>query len=76
MDLTVYVAKDEKTAEEIAKLLGMDVIIIHRDIDKKTFNAVITELKRTIRKNTKAGLKTFVYLQYGGHAVIDNKGFT
>ena len=34
-DLTVYVAKDEKTAKKIAKLLGMDVIIIHRDIDKK-----------------------------------------
>ena len=48
-DLTVYLADDEKNAKEIAKLLGMEVIIIHKDIDKKKFNAVIKELKEMIK---------------------------
>lgn len=75
-DLTVFLAEDEKTAKEIAKELGMDVIIIHNDIDKTKFNAVIRELRRLIELNAEAGLKTFVYLQYGGHAVGDDKGLT
>ena len=47
-DLTVYVANDEQIAKEIAKELGMDVIIIHNDIDKTKFNAVVRELRNLI----------------------------
>ena len=67
--------EDEKIAAEIAKLLGMTVMH-HRDIDKKRFNDVIKELKKIIRENAKADLKTFLYLQFGGHAVVDSKGLT
>ena len=29
---------------------------------------------KLIRKNSKAGKKTFIYFQYGGHAFLDNVG--
>ena len=68
-DLTKYVAKDEKDAEEIAKNLGMTVWKQCRDINRKQFDLVIVELTKLIRRNSKEGKKTFVYFHYGGHGV-------
>ena len=72
-DITPYLINDERTAGEIAKLLGMTAMH-HRDIDKRKFNDVMSELKKLILKNAKAGFKTFLYLQFSGYAVEDKNG--
>lgn len=66
-DITQYVNSDETCAEEIARNLRMNILKQCRDIDHDQFIEVFKELSKLIKKNSKAGLKTFVYLQYGGH---------
>ena len=34
------------------------------------------ELVKLVRANAKAGKRTFVYFQYGGHGFIDDEGST
>ena len=60
-DLTEFLVKDEQSVKEIAKNLGMKVLIHHRDIDYAQFLQVIKKLKKLIVENAKAGKKTFVY---------------
>ena len=68
-DLSQFLIEDEKNVAEIAKNLRMTIVKHHRDIDFDQFQEVITELSNFIRKNKAAGKKTFVYFQYGGHAI-------
>ena len=37
---------------------------------------VIYNLSKLIRANARAGKKTFVYFQYGGHGFVDDEGKT
>ena len=39
------------------------------------FNQILNKLVKLIRANAKAGKRTFVYFQYGGHGFQEN-GFT
>ena len=49
---------------------------IHHDIDSRQFNQILNKLVKLIRANAKAGKRTFVYFQYGGHGFVDDDGFT
>ena len=37
---------------------------------------VVLQLHKLIKKNAEAGIKSFVYFQYGGYGVQDKKGLT
>ena len=54
----------------------MTAYIHHWDIDFDQFLEVIRNLIKLIRANTKAGKRTFIYFQYGGHGFVDDEGLT